>query len=134
MTAIRITIDFKARTARFNESAIEKWILRTLKRTRTHVRGKLNSGGRSGVKYPNLPNRSSAPGEYPRTQSDKLARQMTMPTASGRQGEFGETAFHARFLEFGSPKGKIKPRPHLRPSLKWGVENTPLPADIVEWS
>lgn len=130
---VKITVSFDPKFGSISNKKIDDWILETLRLTKGHAFQMLNSGGRSGKKYPGLPNQSSAPGEPPRTQSGKLAGSMTEPVASGLEGRFGETAYHAQFLENGSPGGKIKPRPHLRPSLDWALRENPVPADIIVW-
>ena len=75
------------------------------------VRDILGTGVRSGVKYPQLPNRSSAPGEPPRSQSGRLARSATYRAAGPHEFRVIETAPYSEKLEFGN--SRIKPRPHL---------------------
>jgi hypothetical protein len=74
----------------------------------------LSTGTRSGRKYPNLKFQSSAPGEYPRSQSGELMRTVyydSSPTSI----RVGATATHALYLEEGTKR--MSARPH--PSLPW---------------
>jgi hypothetical protein len=79
------------------------------------ARSLLDSGSRTGTKYSNLPNRSSAPGENPRTQSGELAKSVYFDAGSVHEFRVGAKAKHAKYLEFGTKH--IKARPH--PSLPW---------------
>ncbi len=130
---ISIKVDFTPKLASINEAAIQHYLKAVLVTTRATAIQMIESGGRSGRHYPRLPNRSSAPGEPPKTQSGRLATSMTIPEVSGREGSFGEAVHHAAFLEFGTPGGKIAPRPHLRPALKQTLNNVNLPDNIVTW-
>ena len=71
----------------------------------------LTTGVRTGRKYPNLPNRSSAPGQPPRSQSGRLVRSYNYKVSSWHQMTVGERATYAGFLEWGTRK--MKPRPHM---------------------
>lgn len=70
----------------------------------------LNTGVRTGRKYKNLPNRSSAPGEMPRTQSGRLAKLMYSKTGGTDNFRVGNSAAWARRLSEGDPERNLKPR------------------------
>ncbi len=55
------------------------------------------TGPHSGIHYPRMPNRSSAPGEFPATQSGRLLGGTKQETRAN-EVEVGSTAAHARFL------------------------------------
>ena len=74
----------------------------------------LSTGTRSGRKYPNLKFQSSAPGEYPRSQSGELLRTIYYDS-SHTSIRVGATANHALYLEKGTKR--MSARPH--PSLPW---------------
>jgi len=63
---------------------------------------------------------ASAPGEAPANLTGKLARSVGS-SISGYDtlviGERGHIAPYAKYLEYGSPEGKILKRPHLRPAV-----------------
>lgn len=141
MVAITIKLVPPRINAMLNKPVLSAYILKMLSTARVHSITSLNTGGRSGRHYPGLPNQSSAPGapgepgEPPRTQFGTLAGSHTEPKLTGPlRGEFGETANHAQYLEFGSPEGKIAPRPHLRPALAYAAKATPLPTNIIVWT
>ena len=79
---------------------------------------------RTGVKYPNLRNTSSAPGEPPAPQSNRLANSIAVlkeATAASlyadtgpRPQSFRQSAFYAAFLEYGTRR--MQPRPFVRPT------------------
>jgi hypothetical protein len=71
----------------------------------------LTTGARTGRKYANLPNRSSARGEPPQSQSGRLVRSYNYKVASWHQMTAGERATYAGFLESGTRK--MAPRPHM---------------------
>lgn len=84
------------------------------------LRDNLNdsSGGR-GVKYPSLPNRSSAPGQYPVKQSGRLQSMVEFgPTADGAY--FGLVPKNAAereqalALEYGAPRNGLVARAPVR--------------------
>jgi len=66
---------------------------------------------KSGKKYRNLPNRSSAPGEAPANQFGKLRKSATYTAYRYDYLAFGVKAYYGKFLEYGTEK--IKPRPHV---------------------
>ena len=75
---------------------------------------RLMQGSKTGVQYPNLPNRSSAPGEAPAVQSGELIRS---GKAEGR-GASVRVVYDdpkAPMLELGN--SRVAPRPFLRPAF-----------------
>lgn len=70
----------------------------------------LNTGTRTGRKYPNLPNRSSAPGEMPRTQSGRLAQLMSSTSGNIDSFKVMNTAPYAKILSEGSFERNLSPR------------------------
>ena len=71
----------------------------------------LTTGARTGRKYDALPNRSSARGEAPQSQSGRLVRSYNYKVASWHHMTVGERATYAGFLEGGTRK--MAPRPHM---------------------
>ena len=71
----------------------------------------LTTGVRTGRKYRNLPNRSSARGEPPQSQSGRLVRSYNYKVASWHHMTVGERATYAGLLEGGTRK--MAPRPHM---------------------
>lgn len=75
-------------------------------------------GSHSGVHYPNLPNRSSAPGEFPATQSGRmLGSQYT--EASETEVTHGTTAAHSVYM-LGTSR-MPRPRKMSREALDEGL-------------
>lgn len=72
---------------------------------------------KSGVKYPNLPNRSSAPGQSPAAQSGALFDSIK-DDISAFQSELGYTAKYGEFLEMGT--SRMAPRPLVQRLVKKG--------------
>lgn len=66
---------------------------------------------KTGRKYPELPNRSSAPGEAPANQSGKLAGSGGYKVRNHLEMTVGEEVEYAKYLEDGTKK--MKKRPHL---------------------
>lgn len=85
------------------------------------ARDHLDTGTRTGRKYSNLPNRSSAPGENPRTQSGRLSKSIYYNAGNTYSFSVGSNAPHARFLEFGTKHMRARPHPTL-PWLKLAIE------------
>lgn len=71
----------------------------------------INSPPKTGRKYPQLPNQSSAPREAPATQSGKLAKSGGYKVRNPYEMTVGEKVDYAEWLENGTRK--MKPRPHL---------------------
>jgi len=89
----------------------------------------LNTGVRTGRKYRQLPNRSSAPGEMPRTQSGRLASLMKSRTGSPNTFSVLNTAPYAKVLATGDFERNLKPRksrenPWLKFVIDQGERNT----------
>ena len=83
-------------------AVIERWLFLTGAEIKQKFFRGL-TGPHSGRKYPNLPNRSSAPGEFPATQSGRLMASTGQETGPDRV-EVGATVKHARFLRAGTRK------------------------------
>lgn len=81
----------------------------------------IRTGPKTGRKWPNLPNRSSAPFEAPAEQSGKLSKSIGYRVRNHTQMEIGASAEsergapYPRFLEDGTRK--MKPRPYLLKSV-----------------
>lgn len=82
-----------------------------------------SNNSRSGVKYPNLPNRSSAPGESPAYQFGRLRNSIAvtkeatpddLSADTGPRVQSFPDAYYAAFLEFGTRR--MEPRPYMRPA------------------
>lgn len=92
------------------------------------VRG-IQGGPASGVTYqkynPRRVHTASAPGQYPATDTGRLASSVTaiLPTRARLVGEVGTAVMYGRHLEFGT--SRMAARPWLLPSFekaKIGVE------------
>jgi hypothetical protein len=85
-------------------------------------------GRKSGIKYPNLRNRSSAPFETFANQSGRLRRSLGWKVHGYDSLEFGygvtgqensnPAPGYAKWMEDGTPGGKMLPRPTLQNALK----------------
>lgn len=86
----------------------------------------IRTGKRSGIKYSGMPNRSSAPGEPPKTQSGRLAN--SIKSIYGHNSKSGTAtgmvvaiAPHALWLEQGAVRvgsnSLLEPRPFFKPVL-----------------
>jgi len=80
--------------------------------------GRIRAQVGTGHHYPWLPNRSSAPGESPVSQSGDLASSVTVAPDAGAAGQVAADAIvteeYGQKLELGS--GRILPRPFLEPA------------------
>lgn len=81
----------------------------------------LTTGVRSGRKHPGLPNTSSAPGEFPRSQSGRLAQSLYSKAGSRFQFRIGATAPWATFLAkgTGNPDGSERMSPRKSKAEPW---------------
>jgi hypothetical protein len=128
-------------------AAVEKYqipqiIKRSVKRMERDIKKTIRTGSRSGEHYSGLPNRSSAPGEPPKTQSGRLASSIkSMSRAYPKEGRsFGQVISNAPYsqaLEYGAtrkmPSGKtwrIEPRPFMRPAIHKEIPN--IVDDIID--
>lgn len=78
---------------------------------------------KSGIHHPGLPNRSSAPGEPPATQSGELLRHVGYVVSGNTEMEFGDKsqqgkAPYGRFLELNMN------RPHIGQTVKDQYKDT----------
>ena len=69
----------------------------------------LSTGIRTGRKYKNLPNRSSAPGEFPRSQSGRLAKSLYSNASGSLSFRVGATEKWAIFLAAGTKIMSARP-------------------------
>lgn len=69
----------------------------------------LNTGLRTGRKYRGLPNRSSAPGEFPRSQSGRLAKSLYFNASGSLAFRVGATVKWALFLSKGTKFMSARP-------------------------
>lgn len=72
----------------------------------TEIRRLINDPPKTGIKYRHLPNRSSAQGEAPATQSGNLMKGVKFKVTRSDL-EVGDTVFYGGFLEF------YHKRPHV---------------------
>ena len=72
----------------------------------------MNTGSRSGRKYRNLPNQSSAPGENPRSQSRRLERGVSYD-ASHDKIVLSNNEPHSIYLTTGTKKMEARPHKDL---------------------
>lgn len=84
------------------------------------LRENLSAGGRSGVQYPQLPRRSSSPGEMPQLQSGRLQGMVDHGSSGPGEAWFGlapsnaDELGQARALELGNPQGNLIARAPVR--------------------
>jgi len=80
----------------------------------------IEGGPKSGRVYRrgNVSHQASAPGQYPATDTGRLASavKMVLPTAGKIEGQVGTNAAHGKHLELGT--SKMAARPWLLPSFK----------------
>lgn len=95
---MRITFKpWRELTVDYDRLAVQEWLIASGDAIQAKFTAGL-TGGHSGRKYSNLPNQSSAPGEYPATQSGRLLGGTSKATVYGKEIEVGTTARHARYL------------------------------------
>ena len=87
-----------------------------------HCRGLLLKR-KSGIKHPGLPNRSSASGEPPATQSGELARHIGYVASGNDQMEFGDKSQQGKF-PYGRRLELEMNRPHINQTVKDEYKNT----------
>jgi hypothetical protein len=84
------------------------------------LRDNLSAGGRTGVQYPQLPRRSSAPGEYSQFQSGRLQGMVDHGQHAPGEAWFGlaprnaDELGEAKGQEFGNPEGSLVGRANVR--------------------
>ena len=87
----------------------------------------ISGGSRTGIHWSGLPNRSSAEGEPPKTQSGRLVASISSYTKKADSAiiaEVGSSVFYAPILETGRKSGhKLLPRPFLAPELERQLPN-----------
>lgn len=88
--------------ANFDESAIRSFLEKAASESEAVFKAGM-TGGHSGVKYPNLPNRSSAPGEYPANQFGPLMASIDTEVEA-REFTIGSNVFYSIFLREGTSK------------------------------
>lgn len=71
---------------------------------------------KSGIKYKNLPNRSSAPFESPAIQSENLHSKIDVNVIGDKEVKIGSNVKYLKFLELGT--NKMQPRNGLEIALK----------------
>jgi hypothetical protein len=96
-------------------------VIRGTERVHDLATRKIMDPPKTGKKYSGLPNRSSAPGESPATQSGRLQQSgRTQYDVGALSGTAGWSAAHALPLEVGTED--MAPRPYARPALAESVE------------
>lgn len=84
------------------------------------LRANLSAGSRSGVQYPSLPRRSSAPGEMPQEQSGRLKGMVGSGMQESGSAYFGlepngnDEREQALALELGAPRSNLIARSPIR--------------------
>lgn len=124
---ITMEIDNRSRRVIINFKKMDRRLRKCVRRGNIlnagYLEKKLKSGilnpPKSGVKYPSLPNRSSAPGEYPANQTGKLMSSVTTQQ-QGLNFLIGYTVDYGRFLELGTSK-RIAPRPAIQTAINTSV-------------
>jgi hypothetical protein len=73
--------------------------------TKTLIK-KINTGTRSGPRYPGTRRKASRPGEYPASQTGRLSKSIGFKVESPRKLVFGSRVNHSKYLEFGTRRNK----------------------------
>ncbi len=101
------------------EAEAQKYLVKVADVGADVLRENLSAGSRSGVHYPTLPRRSSAPGEYSQLQSGRLQGMVESgPNATGAY--FGlapngaDETEQALGQEFGAPRDNLIGRANVR--------------------
>lgn len=104
-----------------DDEKIAEYILQLLSETRNTMVGHMGGGGHS------------APGEYPHTQSGRLASSFHYEMIGAREGEITTEVGYAGFLVGGTRK--MAPRKMLHEALMEVMSSAASPdfADIVHW-
>ena len=105
---------------RHSRKAIRRGSIRNARGMVKILKEGLQNPPKSGVKYKSLPNKSSAPGEYPATQSGTLLKSVKSRSV-GLGFKFGYGAKHGKFLELGT-KRRIAPRPGIQTTVNRNVQ------------
>jgi hypothetical protein len=128
ITDLRKLLNILAHAERYEIPAAIK---KTTKNIERDAKKAIRTGSRSGTHYSGQPNRSSAPGEAPKSQTGFLANSIgsrfTHNNKTGSTlGVVGSTTPRGLWLEFGAHRrkgGYLAPRPWLRPAIE---KNIPL--------
>ena len=78
---------------------------------------------KTGIHHPGLPNRSSAPGEPPATQSGELSRHVRYVASGHDQMEFGDKSQQGKF-PYGRRLELEMNRPHISQTVRDEYKNT----------
>lgn len=104
-------------------------VMRGTERVHDAATRKIMDPPKTGKKYPGLPNRSSAPGQSPATQSGRLQQSgRTVYNEAELSGQAQWSTEYALPLEVGTET--IAPRPYARPALAENVEG--IEADVAD--
>jgi HK97 gp10 family phage protein len=123
-----IEIDNKSREVIFNFKRIDKQMrkgvrrgsIRNGKELKIILKAGIKNPPKTGRKYANLPNRSSAPGQYPATQSGNLLNSVKHKTVGlGFKLGYSRQALYGRFLELG--RRRMAPRPGIQTTVNKNV-------------
>lgn len=95
---------------RFKKGCIKGW-RKAGQIVRDEIRKLIKNPPKTGRKYGNLPNRSSAPGESPAYQYGGLSKTTTYKALGWNRMEVGYQKIYGLYLERGT--SRIKPRPAL---------------------
>lgn len=78
------------------------------------------AASKSGIHHPGLPNRSSAPGEFPANQSGDLRGSIDSRVNGINSVTIGSNVYYSKYL-LGTPGGMIKPRKMSKEALDAGI-------------
>jgi hypothetical protein len=124
---VKVEISSKSRKVLINffklnpqmRKAVRRGSIRNAKELAEILKEGIKNPPKTGVKYSSLPNRSSASGEYPATQSGRLLNSVKW-RSSGLGFKLGYKVKHGRFVELGT-KRRIAPRPGLQITVNKNV-------------
>lgn len=134
--AARIRFDVvitQQKTVQYDEHAISRWIEGRLNNARNVFVRNVSRGAGGGREYPRgkrgLFHKASAPGEYPVTDSGRLANSIDYRMISPREGALFSEIDYAEYLTRGTRR--MKKRKMLHEAVKESLEGVKLPPGLV---
>lgn len=116
----KVLFDFGNLDKQFRKS-VRRGLIRNGKELSKLLKAGIKNPPKTGIKYTSLPNRSSAVGEYPATQSGNLMKSVKWKTGGLRLLlGYSKDAKYGRFLELGT-RGRMGPRPALQTTVNTNV-------------